>query len=606
MCGIIGGIGEGVADVVNRNLYLLQRRGPDSSKILNLDNGLTLGATRLAMTDPHDRSNQPMVDISSGNIIVFNGEVYNFKDIRKQLTNSGITFDTESDTEVILKSLSVFGSRIISDFEGMFAFSFYEKKSNKLIMARDYLGKKPLYYYLGNQKFFFSSQVGIIKNYIKNPQINLQAVNTFFHLGYVIDPETMFKNVFSIKPGEILTLNLNNITVESSMSFIPKPITRPDKVEIATSLDKAITERVEGHNKFAISLSGGIDSTLIAMECMKLSLNADAYTMSWQHSDKEKYNLDAKQSKIISKELGINHQIIEMPTARELPSILDEFVCAMDQPNSNASGLSMMMLYSKIANDGHRLVLTGDGSDEVFGGYERYEIINKFRKYPKFDSKLLRNFVISANHSRNILRKSVSISIPTSSPESWLNWHLLTSKKSLNKLWQNESNLVINLFGDELISTFGDSSNGVSSIMFKDLRTWLSMESNRKLDFVSMWYSIEARSPFQSEHVIGQGYSKMKSTNFSRVKKELLFDAFPQLKNISILKEKTGFISPLGYWLRNNSEIIQYSIKNISKYLPLNHLELVRLSQAPTNRDFHDMKILWSLIILNKWFVNNA
>ena len=604
MCGIVGGIGEGTASAVSKNLYLLQRRGPDSSSTLKLVNGLTLGATRLAMTDPHDRSNQPMVDLANGNVIVFNGEVYNFKDIKKSLISSGIIFNTESDTEVILKALSFLGPKIISEFEGMFAFSFYDKKNNKLIMARDYLGKKPLYYYLGKHEFFFSSQVRIINNYIKNLKINLQAVNTYLHLGYLVDPETMFEDVLSVKPGEIITLDLNSVTLESSSSFIPKSIIHSDKSDLSISFDRAITERVEGHDKFAISLSGGVDSSLIAMRCIELGLNLDAYTMNWTNSDKEKYGNDAKQSKIISKELGMNHKVIEMPSAKAIPLIVDEFVSAMDQPNANPTGVSMMHLYSQIAKDGHRLVLTGDGSDEVFGGYDRYKIINKFIKLPKYYNLLLKNSITKSNFK--FIRQVSNIFISPNSPESWLFWQLQANQKTLNRLWQNKSDLAVNLYGDELSDIYGTGDKNVSSVIFKDLRTWLSMESNRKLDCVSMWYSIEARSPFQSENVVGLGYKNMNSSNFLKVKKELLYEAFPQLNNLSILKEKTGFTSPLGYWLRNNHELIDYSINSISKYLPLNKPELVRLSQGPKNRVFSDIKVLWSLIILNKWFVNNA
>jgi asparagine synthase (glutamine-hydrolysing) len=556
------------------------------------------------MTDPYDRSNQPMVDLVSGNIIVFNGEVYNFKDIKKRLISSGITFNTESDTEVILKALSFLGPKIIADFEGMFAFSFYDKKSNKLIIARDYLGKKPLYYFLGKHKFFFSSQVRIINNYLKNLKINFQAVNTYLHLGYLVDPETMFKNVLSVKPGEIITLDLNTLSIESSINFIPKSIVQPDGSDLSINFDRAIAERTEGHKKFAISLSGGVDSSLIAMECIKLGLNADAYTMNWKTSDKEKYGLDAKQAKIISKELGINHKVIEMPSAKAIPLIVDEFVSAMDQPNANASGISMMYLYSQISKDGHRLVLTGDGSDEVFGGYDRYRLINKSIKIPKFHSLLLKNSVTKSNFK--FIRQISNILIPTNIPEFWLFWHLQTNKKALNRLWENESDPSINLYGDELIDIYGNSDKNASSVMFKDLRTWLSMESNRKLDCVSMWYSIEARSPFQSENIIGQGYKNMKSSNFLKVKKESLYEAFPQLKNLSILKEKTGFVSPLGYWLRNNDELIDYSINSISEFLPLNKPELARLRGGPKNSNFNDIKMLWSLIILNKWFVKNV
>ena len=155
MCGIIGAISHNSKQLVANNLKLLSRRGPDSQGTLTFQNGLTLGAARLAMTDPYPRSNQPMVDNSSDNVIIFNGEIYNFKSIRKRLIEKGAKFSTESDTEVLLKALDSYGIEFLPELEGMFAFAYYNKTLNKLYLARDFLGKKPLYFYLNNNVLFF-------------------------------------------------------------------------------------------------------------------------------------------------------------------------------------------------------------------------------------------------------------------------------------------------------------------------------------------------------------------------------------------------------------------------------------------------------------------
>ena len=142
--------------------------------------------------------------------------------------------------------------------------------------------------------------------------------------------------------------------------------------------------------------------------------------------------------------------------------------------------------------------------------------------------------------------------------------------------------------------------------MFRDLKTWLPMESNRKLDRISMWHSIEARSPFQSERVIGSGYKKMNDYNFSKVNKEILKIAFPDLNKLPILSSKYGFISPLGHWLRNNPELIKDSLENITTYLPFEKKELLFLKDSAENRNFTQFKLLWSLIVLNRWLVINT
>jgi asparagine synthase (glutamine-hydrolysing) len=279
MCGIVGGIGEGSSEAVNKYIALLDRRGPDNRTIRTLSNGLTLGSTRLAMTDPLPRSNQPMVEPSTGNMIVFNGEIYNYKVIRKDLSSAGIAFDTESDTEVLLKAISVLGTNVISTLEGMFSFVFFDKKRNNLVMARDYLGKKPLYYFLDENKFFFASHTEIINKYIKGLKLNLESIKTYLELGYLIDPATMFEKVISVMPGEIVTIDLDNLVIIRSDSFIPNSILNSEDANISDTLKSALRERVEGHDKFAISLSGGVDSSILALESAKLGFNAQSYSM---------------------------------------------------------------------------------------------------------------------------------------------------------------------------------------------------------------------------------------------------------------------------------------------------------------------------------------
>lgn len=605
MCGIVGGIGDGSSEAVNKYIDLLGRRGPDNQTIRTLGNGLTLGSTRLAMTDPLPRSNQPMVEPSTGNMIVFNGEIYNYKVIRKDLSNAGITFDTESDTEVLLKAISVLGTNIISTLEGMFSFVFFDKKRNVLIMARDYLGKKPLYYFLGENKFFFASHVEIINKYRKGLKLNLESIKTYLELGYLVDPATMFEKIVSVMPGEIVTIDLNNLVTIRNDSFVPNSIVNSEESNVSDTLKSALRERVEGHDKFAISLSGGVDSSILALECSKLGLNAQSYSMSWSHSDKDKYKHDSIAAKKIASILGLEHRTIEMPKPDKLDLILSEYVHAMGEPNSNPTGISMMVLYSEIAKDGHRLVITGDGADEIFGGYERYKLANQLKLFPKFNSKVVKEIIDRYELNNRVLKSFFLSSIPHNSDFFWLNWHLIARKKIIKKIIKELPDIDPLIYGGELNEVYSCDKTGAAQVMFRDLKTWLPMESNRKLDRISMWHSIEARSPFQSERVIGSGYRNMNDVNFSKVNKEILKNAYPDLKKLPILSSKYGFISPLGHWLRNNPELIEDSLENITRYLPFEKKELTLLKSSAENRNFMQFKMLWSLIVLNRWLVVN-
>jgi asparagine synthase (glutamine-hydrolysing) len=606
MCGLVGGIGKGSSETIYSYINLLNRRGPDHQAVKTLSNGLTFGSTRLAMTDPNPRSNQPMVDLNSENMIVFNGEIYNYKIIRENLAKKGVKFDTEGDTEVLLKALCFFGPEIIPTLQGMFSFSFYDKRKNMLLIARDYLGKKPLYYYLGENEFFFASNLDLINKFKKGLNLNLESIKTYLRLGYLVDPFTMYEKIDSVKPGEIISIDLDKIKIVNRTLFIPNALIDSKGIEISTGFSEALTQRVDGHSKFAISLSGGIDSSILALECSKLGLNAEAYSMSWSFSDKEKYQSDAYAAKEIASMAGINHRIIEMPKPDQLDAILTEYVMAMGEPNSNPTGLSMMVLYSEIAKDNHRLVLTGDGADEIFGGYERYELANRLNFFPKLNLKVLKEFVTDSEIRSKLLKRFLPSVIPPNSDEFWLYWHLLARESTINKLISILPETRQTVYGDELTNLYDSRNVGAAQLMFKDLKTWLPMESNRKLDRISMWYSIEARSPFQSERVIAAGYRKMQEFNFSKVKKEILISNFPEIRNYPTLPSKSGFISPLGYWLRNNPDLIKTSLESITNYLPFERKKLFALSNSANEGNYEKFKVLWSLIVLNRWFVVNV
>lgn len=605
MCGLVGGIGKSYPEIIEDNLFLLDRRGPDHSGFVHFNNGLAFGATRLAMTDPHERSNQPMVDASSGDAVIFNGEVYNFKSLRMDLINKGIKIETQSDTEVVLKYLTNFGVDCIKEFEGMFALAFYSRKQNKLFLARDYLGKKPLYYFSDGISFAFSSQISFIKKIIKSVSLDEKSLITYLGLGYVIDPDTMFLEIKSVGPSEIITIDLISSAIESRQKFIPNAISKPITSSITSVLNEALLRRVDGHSEFALSLSGGVDSTIILLQCLKLGLNVRPFTMSWPTSDKDKYNFDSRAAFQVTKKMGIKTENVEMPPADKIPHLLTEFIKAMDEPNSNPTALSMMVLYSRIAENNHRLVLTGDGSDEIFGGYKRYELTKKMSIFPKISLKYLNSFLLERNTDKELRNKFAFAVSSGNSSECWLFWHLLAGNDRIRKLNSDFMELGPPIYEGGLQKIYGSKSNLVSNQLFKDLNTWLPMESNRRLDRISMWYSIEARSPFQAENVIGVGYSAMQKTKFRFIQKELLRKEFRDLENLPINKSKNGFVSPLGYWLRSNSNMINDSLEILSKYLSLNKLELQLLRASPQSRNFNDFRFLWNLIVLGQWFEHN-
>jgi len=598
MCGILGMVGENAHNFVAEHIDHLSRRGPDSRNIFNDGNFLSLGATRLAMVDKNMRSDQPMLD-DQGNLIVFNGEIYNYLELKKSLSNSGISFHTKSDTEVLLKLLGVEGNIAIRKLQGMFSFAYYNKLNNTITLARDFLGKKPLFYFASNDQFVFSSSLNLVKKALKFTNIDKQSIYSFLKIGYIPDPNTMYKEIKSLNPGETLIFKIDQFKIIEKIITLSESLLQNNTFSIEESVSNAILERISGNTNFALSLSGGIDSSIIALLCKKNGLKPYAYSLGFLNSDKKRYSADSHNASKIAKQLGFEFELVEMPNFESIPEILSEFVKAMEEPNSNPTGLSMMCLYSRISKDGHRMVLTGDGGDEIFGGYARYLKLNSIEYFPRISDKLISKYI----DDRNILSKNLIRLI--SKPESqilWLTWHSLLSDREMEKLlsYSHTVSLDSAVF-DNLYSKFG-SKNKTSAVMIRDLVTWMSAESNRKLDRVSMYYSLEARSPFQSEIVINSGYREMKRNNFKLLNKSLLLKSIKGISSLPLLETKSGFTSPLGYWLRSNPELINRSLEQLRSHIYIQDDILIKIKNSAKNYDSHNFKILWSLIILSEWF----
>ncbi|MEY4433255.1 MAG: hypothetical protein RLZZ44_1389 [Bacteroidota bacterium] len=604
MCGFVGGIGQESREAVLNSYKLLQKRGPDNQQCMPLGNGLTLGAARLAMTDPLDRSNQPMLNDLNGDVIVFNGEIYNFKKLKSRLLNKGIKFHTESDTEVLLKLLGNEGIDAISQLEGMFAFAFLDSSKNHLILCRDFLGKKPLYYHHSKNKIYFSSQSNLVKQYLESTSLNYESISTYLQLGYLIDPQTMYNEISAVEPGETIEFDLNTLALIKRSKISPKIYIEPSSTPISELLNCAIEERILGHEKCAISLSGGIDSSLIALQASKMNVEISAFSARWTDSDKERYNIDSELAREISKRLKINYHEVEMPKVSQIPETLREFVFAMEEPNANPTGLSMSVLYKAIASNGHRLVLTGDGADEIFGGYQRYVNLSKLKKFPQFKISLLDRLFANKFSRNGAMLRVLYPFLSSDSQEFWLYWHRIADQLQTHDLMKRNYYISIDSQNDFLNKKFNSRGNRVAELMFRDLLIWLDMESNRKLDRISMWNSIEARSPFQSENLIFNGYQRMSQNNFEKLGKEILVDQFPRLKDLPFNKSKMGFISPLGHWLRGNSNLVNTSFDILEKKLDFDRAVMNRLGDAPKLGNFREFTRLWSLVVLGVWLEN--
>lgn len=601
MCGILGVIGaKPDYNWLNQELTHLRHRGPDSEGLLTVNDLLVVGSTRLAMTDLMPRSNQPMKNSTTGSCIVFNGEIYNYKKLRQELIQIGISFTTDSDTEVLLKGLDKYGSSFLQRVNGMYAFAYFNPSDNNVVLGRDSLGKKPLYYLNVNSKIYFSSSQNSLQKLQNQFSLDENSLISYLTLGYVFDPNTMHEKIKSMQPGHILVTSPQTPTKIKLQRIYEDP-KYFDNGSLADTLKLAVESRISGHSEIGISLSGGYDSTLIAILLSKIGVKVRSYTAIWNDSDKEKYNLDSKSAKVTSKNLGFEHSEVEIFNSSQLRYMLRKYLTVLEEPNNNSTGLSMLDIYGAAKQDELRLMLTGDGADEFLAGYLRYEKIAKIPNLMKSKSSLFDDFVL--NHSSSRVSKLIATQLSPKNNSKWLPWHLVFSPSELSefipRIKEKQASRAIR---NMLASTVRYSADeDLVNFMEFDQQTWLTMESNKRLDRVSMSFSIEARSPFQDSFFTHATRREMSSRKRGTFKRELLRKNFEELMNFEFPREKAGFISPIGHWLRSNPKLISDTVNFLIDRQGFAKTPLLKLSSSPWEGQFSNLVKLWTLIVYSEW-----
>lgn len=495
MCGFTGIISkkEYNDDSIRSMLESIRHRGPDNLSFYENEN-LHLGFARLQIIDLDPRSNQPMIDEETGAVIVFNGEVYNYKELRQDLQGNGVKFKTTSDTEVILKGYLKYGKSILSKLRGMFAFAIFHK--NKVFMARDHFGIKPLYYGFNDKgEFIFGSELkALISNKFFSPRLNNNSLFSYLELQHVCGEDTMIEGIKRLKNGNYLEIsNIEDSLYPITGEYFQFQMSN-DKI---TNLDdaiymirKAVHNSVELHKnadvKVGTFLSGGIDSSYIT------ALTKPEMSFSVGFSEEEGKFDESGLAKKLCEILGIklNRLIIDK---NEVLENLDDIIYHLDEPQANLSSIPLYFL-SKLARENATVVLSGEGADEFFGGYDLYRedsAIEKYLKLPKNlrkglkgaskilpDSSLKRRMEKGALEPKDLFVGEANISSPSEVRDILSNRYKdgMEARQFTSKFFKN----VDELSGKQLV----------------DLNSFMQYDILLKGDRMSMAHSLELRVPF--------------------------------------------------------------------------------------------------------------
>lgn len=589
-------------------------RGPDGEGIFVNDN-FAMGMRRLSIIDL-STGNQPIFNEKGNLAIIFNGEIYNYREIKSELQIKGHVFSTSSDTEVIVHLFEEEGYDCIKRLDGMFAFAIYNKDDGELFIGRDCCGEKPLYYYIDKQKFIFASELkSIIAVKAFKKDISKIGLEFYLKFGYIPAPYTIFDEVYKLEAGFYMVIK-NDQIVEKAQYWDMKIddnilINNHNKcvIELKNRLTASIKSRMVSDVPVGCFLSGGIDSTIITGLMSKISDKpVEAFTIGFE----DKAYDETDRAIIAAKAFGCRHHI-EILTPKNMIRCAEAVIQGMDEPFADPAAIPTFFL-SQMAAKHVKVILTGESGDELFAGYNKYLICyysNLYNKLPKvlryIIPKLLRmlskqstvyrkiNKVIS-NSEKDLFNQRISLMQVSASDEVY--------KAIVNDTYQSEKTTY-------LIRTFYEkysemTKSEMARVLYTDFKVLLEGCMFPKVDRVSMLNSIETRTPMVAKDILNLSVripSQFKIN--SHEQKIILKEAFKDIIPPTLLyKSKRGFSVPLGKWFKKElKEELEMTLENACRNSKLFRREAIKKLIQDHQNDYSDnARILWSLYIFEKWY----
>ena len=515
MCGIAGFVSRDehhdpheARAVLDSMCRVIAHRGPDDQGMM-VDDRVALGMRRLSIIDLAG-GRQPISGCDGAVTIVFNGEIYNYRDLQSELESRGHQFNTQADTETIVHAYEEYGARCVDHLRGMFAFAIWDAHARELFIARDRVGKKPLYYTItpGGTLIFGSELKSLREHPEFRGEINIEGLDAYLTFGYVPDPLTIFRDVHKLPPGHHLTLKDGSVCVEQYWDFPYQPRSQPFRSEeecleeLRALLDEAVRTRLIADVPLGAFLSGGVDSSaVVGLMARHTSQPVKTFSIGFREDSYD----ELKYARVAAKHFQTDHH--EFIVTPDVCALVDELVWHFDEPFADSSAIPTYMV-SKLAREHVKVVLSGDGGDELFAGYTRYETHRRhdsFAHLPRFVrrglmqplSRRLPHGAIGRNFLHQIGCGPLDCYLEQISIFSRLNKPLLYTKDFQRQADNGEA---LALFRDHASRV--RSPEALNAILYLDSKTYLPGDILTKVDRMSMAASLEARAPFLDHKLI--------------------------------------------------------------------------------------------------------
>lgn len=629
MCGIMGEVTFGDATLSDEKTFekgmaSMIYRGPDAQKMWCNDGvDVRMGHLRLSILDLRDEGAQPMhYKTANGKYtIVFNGEVYNYLEIRSELLSLGYTFNTGTDTEVILAAYNAYGEACLDKFNGMFAFVIYHHDSDEFFMARDRLGIKPFYYYIDDEKFIFGSEVKALRPLLpKKCDINGDALEQFMRYGYSTGEHTVEKGIYRLLPGHKMTLTRKGAPqLHCHRWWHASRTPRVDesynseldaRIELEKLLKSSLDLRLRADVPVGVFLSGGLDSSaVVAMLSEQLDSQIKTYSVRYDIDEYGEEYDESHYAQMVADQFNTDHHVYTM-TANDFINYIPEFVRTMDEPVTEAAAISLHYVSELAKNDGVTVVLSGEGSDEILGGYELYQNMQKLeslRKLATPGGAKLASLLSGVLPAGNKIRKYTDLAaMPFEQRYRGISVY---DRAYHQTLYRNDSVIKASSNAEAYPMHLMQESRGhsmLSRMLDFDTRSWLVDDLLIKADRMSMGSSLELRVPFLDYRIVEFAAGlpdslKIKNGECKYLLKKIMEERLP---NEIVYREKRGFPTPLarmfkGPLLPYIESSLLLSDAPVAQFFNMPEIQRLVFDHAAGKGDHH--RIIWQLLVLNEW-----
>lgn len=631
MCGIVGIIAfeeqaRNQFSFLDKAVHSLDCRGPDHQDTAYF-NRMALGHSRLSIIDTSTTAHQPMTDPSGRYTIVFNGEIYNFQELKQDLLNKGISFRTHSDTEVLLQQYIHEGKEALHRLNGFFSFAIYDENKDELFIARDRFGIKPLYVYEDEEKLIFASEMSAIFQFSIAKNLDYASLLQYLQLSYTPAPSTMLTNVRKILPGHWLTTstngtisegvyyNLNSLKANNENANVEKLDYQKCQDQILELLEESVQKRMIADVPLGAFLSGGIDSSAIVALASKYTDHLKTFSIGYED---EPYFDESYFANLVAKHFNTDHTVFSLSN-NDLYDHLFDILDYFDEPFADSSAIAVYIL-SKKTREEVTVALSGDGADELFAGYNKYFAEHRAQN-PGLAGNLVRSFhplwkVLPEsrhNYIGNKIRQLERYAAGTklSADNRYWRWCSLTDENEVAALLQEINDKDWQTYLKKKQQLIGDLKNdhSINDILIKDLSMVLPNDMLTKVDRMSMANSLEVRVPFLDHNLVE--YVASLPSHFklhNGQTKAILKDAFRNiLPDELYTRPKHGFEVPLLKWFQHELRpYIEKEILSDDFIIEQDIFERESIQTLKKNLFSHDpgdiQAQVWSLIVFQHWW----